>query len=109
MRSLGSKGTPGIIVSGTLERQAWLDRVLPPVEMVRPGLWSIPTPFPGSPLRYVLSYAIEHYGGVALVDTGRPSEETWDGLGSGPAHPGWDLTTPNATPHTPRSAYPPAT
>jgi hypothetical protein len=34
---------PGIIVSGTLQRQAWLDRILPPVEMVHPGLWSIPT------------------------------------------------------------------
>jgi hypothetical protein len=43
----------GIVVSGTRQRQAWLDRVLPPVERVRPGLWSIPTPFPGSPLRYV--------------------------------------------------------
>jgi hypothetical protein len=45
----------GIVVSGTLQRQAWLDRALPPVERVRPGLWSIPTPFPHSPLRYVLS------------------------------------------------------
>ena len=45
---------PGITVSGTLQRQAWIDHVMPPVEMVRPGLWSIPTPFPNSPLRYVL-------------------------------------------------------
>jgi hypothetical protein len=32
--------------------------------MIRPGLWSIPTPFPGNPLRYVLSYAVEYDGGV---------------------------------------------
>jgi glyoxylase-like metal-dependent hydrolase (beta-lactamase superfamily II) len=83
---------PGIIVSGTLQRQAWLDRVLPPVEMVRPGLWSIPTPFLGSPLRYVLSYAVEHDGGVALVDTGWPSEESWDGLVSGLGQAGWDIS-----------------
>ena len=81
---------PGIIVSGTLQRQAWLDRVLPPVEMVRPGLWSIPTPFPDSPLRYVLSYAIEYAGGVALVDTGWPCEQAWDGLVSGLGQAGWD-------------------
>jgi glyoxylase-like metal-dependent hydrolase (beta-lactamase superfamily II) len=83
---------PGIIVSGTLQRQAWLDRVLPPVEMVRPGLWSIPTPFPGSPLRYVLSYAVEYAGGVALVDTGWPCEQAWDGLVAGLRQAGWDLS-----------------
>jgi glyoxylase-like metal-dependent hydrolase (beta-lactamase superfamily II) len=54
---------PGITVTGTLQRQAWIDRVLPPVEMVRPGLWSIPTPFPNSPLRYVLTYAVAYDGG----------------------------------------------
>lgn len=81
----------GIVVSGTLQRQAWLDRVLPPVENVRPGLWSIPTPFPNSPLRYVLSYAIEYAGGVALVDTGWPAEQAWDGLVSGLGQAGWDI------------------
>ena len=64
----------GITVSGTLQRQAWIDRVLPPVELVRPGLWSIPTPFPNSPLRYVLAYAVEYAGGVALVAFGAHAE-----------------------------------
>lgn len=82
---------PGIIVSGTAQRQAWIDHVLPPVEMVRPGLWSIPTPFTG-PLRYVLSYALEYDGGIALVDTGWPAQNAWDGLVSGLAEAGWDLT-----------------
>ena len=83
---------PGIIVSGTLQRQAWIDRVLPPVEMVRPGLWSIPTPFPNSPLRYVLTYAVAYDGGVALVDTGWPCSEAWDGLSAGLRAAGWDLS-----------------
>jgi glyoxylase-like metal-dependent hydrolase (beta-lactamase superfamily II) len=78
-------------VSGTLQRQAWLDRVLPPVELVRPGLWSIPTPYPNSPLRYVLAYAIEYAGGIALVDTGWPAEAAWDGLLAGLAEAGWGL------------------
>jgi glyoxylase-like metal-dependent hydrolase (beta-lactamase superfamily II) len=82
----------GITVSGTLQYQAWLDRVLPPAEMIRPGLWSIPTPFPGSPLRYVLSYAVEYDGGVALVDTGWPCEEAWDGLVAGLQVAGWDIS-----------------
>jgi glyoxylase-like metal-dependent hydrolase (beta-lactamase superfamily II) len=81
---------PGVTVTGTAQRQAWIDRVMPPVELVRPGLWSIPTPFPNSPLRYVLSYAIEHDGGVALVDTGWPAEAAWDGLVAGLAEAGWE-------------------
>ena len=82
---------PGITVTGTRQRQAWIDRVLPPVERVRPGLWSIPTPFPGSPLRYVLSYAVAHDGGVALIDTGWPAAEAWDGLTGGLAEAGWSI------------------
>jgi glyoxylase-like metal-dependent hydrolase (beta-lactamase superfamily II) len=81
----------GITVSGTLQRQAWIDRVLPPVEMVRPGLWSIPTPFPGNPLRYVLAYAVTYGGGVALVDTGWPCDQAWEGLEAGLHQAGWDV------------------
>ena len=81
-----------ITVTGTAQRQAWLSRVLPPVEQVRPGLWSIPTVFPDNPLRYVLSYAIRYDGGVALVDTGWPCEEAWDGLVAGLGEAGFGIT-----------------
>lgn len=80
-----------ITVTGTAQRQAWLDRVLPAVEQVRPGLWSIPTVFPNNPLRYVLSYAISYGGGVALVDTGWPCHDAWDGLVAGLNQAGWDI------------------
>lgn len=50
---------------GAVQRQAWVDGVLPPVEQVRPGLWSIPVPIPDNPLRYVLVYAFELPDGVA--------------------------------------------
>lgn len=82
---------PGITVTGTAQRQAWIDHVLPPVELVRPGLWSIPTPFPDNPLRYVLSYAVAHSGGIALIDTGWPCDEAWDGLVRGLNEAGWGL------------------
>jgi len=41
--------------AGARQRQAWRDRLLPPVEQVRPGLWSIPVPWPDSGLRYTLA------------------------------------------------------
>jgi glyoxylase-like metal-dependent hydrolase (beta-lactamase superfamily II) len=57
-------------VTGTQQREAWLRREFPPVEQVRSGVWSIPVPIPSSPLRYVLSYLIEHRSGFVMVDTG---------------------------------------
>ncbi len=70
-------------VTGTLQQQAWRDRVLPPVEQVRPGLWSIPVPIPDNPLRYVLVYAFELPDGLAIVDAGWDTPEAWQALVSG--------------------------
>ena len=81
-----------ITVTGTVQQRAWRDRVLPPVEQVRPGLWSVPTPFPHSPLRYVLAYLVETERGPVLVDTGWPSAEAWDGLVAGVAATGHRIT-----------------
>jgi glyoxylase-like metal-dependent hydrolase (beta-lactamase superfamily II) len=82
---------PSITVTGTAQQQAWRDRVLPPVEKVRPGVWSLPTPFPNSPLRYVLAYLVETPRGPVLIDTGWPSEEAWDGLVAGVRETGHDV------------------
>jgi glyoxylase-like metal-dependent hydrolase (beta-lactamase superfamily II) len=80
-----------IQVTGVRQKQAWADRELPPVEMVRPGLWSIPLEFPDAPLRYALTYAIEYSGGVTLIDTGWPCQAAWDGLESGLQRSGWSV------------------
>jgi metal-dependent hydrolase (beta-lactamase superfamily II) len=40
----------------------------------------------------VLSYTVEYDGGVALVDTGWPCKEAWDGLVDGLRVAGWDIT-----------------
>jgi glyoxylase-like metal-dependent hydrolase (beta-lactamase superfamily II) len=80
-----------LTITGTLQQQAWCDRVLPPVEQVRRDMWSIPTVFPNNPLRYVVSYAIRHGDGIALVDTGWPCEDAWDGLVAGLKTAGWDI------------------
>lgn len=80
-----------ITVTGTSQRQAWRDRVLPPVEKVRPGVWSVPTPFPESPLRYVLAYLVETPRGPVLIDTGWPCAEAWDGLVAGVRETGHEV------------------
>jgi glyoxylase-like metal-dependent hydrolase (beta-lactamase superfamily II) len=77
---------------GAVQREAWRDRLLPPVEQVRPGLWSIPVPWPGSPLRYTLAYLLDFRGGVALVDTGWPTGPGWAALADGVRRAGHDVT-----------------
>jgi len=62
-------------VTGTEQWQAWQRRVLPPVEEVRPGVWSMPVPIPANPLRYTLSYAFVDDRGVVIVDPGWDTAE----------------------------------
>ena len=56
---------------------------MPPVEQVRPGLWSIPVPIPNNPLRYVLVYALDTDRGPYLIDAGWNTDESYDALRSG--------------------------
>jgi glyoxylase-like metal-dependent hydrolase (beta-lactamase superfamily II) len=75
-----------IEITGQLQWQAWRERVLPPVEKVSDGLWSIPVPIPLNPLRYVLVYALECRDGLVLIDAGWDDDASWlaltDGIGS---------------------------
>ncbi|MFI6287442.1 MBL fold metallo-hydrolase [Streptomyces sp. NPDC051018] len=72
-----------IEITGREQWQAWQDGVLPPVERVADGLWSIPVPIPDNPLRYVLVYALEAADGLVLVDAGWDAEESWLALTRG--------------------------
>lgn len=76
------------VVTGVLQKEAWDRNVLPPVEQVRPGLWSIPVPIPANPLRYVLVYALELDSGVAIVDAGWNTDDAWRALCDGLAQAG---------------------
>ena len=82
-----------IVVTGTAQKEAWARNVMPPVEQVRPGLWSIPVPIPNNPLRYVLVYAFElRGGGVGLVDAGWNTDDAWAVLNDGLATAGGSIT-----------------
>ena len=79
-------------ITGRAQYDAWQQRVLPPVEQVRPGLWSIPVPIPHNPLRYTLSYAFADASTVVLVDPGWDSADGRDALKAGLAAAGVDVT-----------------
>lgn len=70
--------------------------ILPPVEEVRPGLWSIPVPIPDNPLHYVVVYALESAGGIALIDAGWDAPESLESLRSGFRRMGAELADVNA-------------
>jgi len=63
---------------------------LPPVEQVRPGLWSIPVPLP-IPLRYVFVYAFETAKGPFLVDAGWNTDDAFDALSAGLRQGGFEM------------------
>jgi glyoxylase-like metal-dependent hydrolase (beta-lactamase superfamily II) len=81
-------GAAVTVVTGVQQKAAWDSNVMPPVEQVRPGLWSVPVPIPANPLRYVLVYVLELRSGVAIVDAGWNTQEAWDALGAGLAAAG---------------------
>src|SRR5438132_3730615 len=64
---------------------------LPPVERVRPGIWSIPVPIPNNPLRYVLVYLFETDVGPFIVDAGWNTDDAFDTLAAGLAQAGTDV------------------
>jgi glyoxylase-like metal-dependent hydrolase (beta-lactamase superfamily II) len=63
---------------------------LPPVEQVRPGLWSIPVPLP-IPLRYVFVYAFETDKGAFLIDAGWNTDDAFDALSAGLGQAGFEM------------------
>jgi glyoxylase-like metal-dependent hydrolase (beta-lactamase superfamily II) len=81
----------GIHVTGTAQRDAWRARVLPPIEQVRTGLWSVPVPIPHNPLRYTLSYAFTGDLGTVIVDPGWDSGDGRRALTDGLAAAGLTL------------------
>src|SRR5579859_3314010 len=64
---------------------------LPPVEAVRPGLWSVPVPIPNNPLRYVLVYAFETDRGPYIVDAGWNTDDSYNTLVAGLAQAGFAI------------------
>jgi glyoxylase-like metal-dependent hydrolase (beta-lactamase superfamily II) len=81
-----------ITITSSAQEHAWETRTLPPVEPVRPGLWSIPIPIAQGALRYTLIYALELDDGVALVDAGWPDDTAWESLCDGLEAIGSDVT-----------------
>ncbi|MEV6350148.1 MBL fold metallo-hydrolase [Actinoplanes sp. NPDC051851] len=78
----------GIVVVGEAQLEAWRAKVTPPVERLGGGIWSVPVPIPGNPLRYTLCYLVPGDDGILVVDPGWNSDEGWSALENGLARAG---------------------
>jgi glyoxylase-like metal-dependent hydrolase (beta-lactamase superfamily II) len=62
-------------ITGVIQKQAWVDRTVPPVERVRSGIWSIPVDFSLTPVRYTFAYLVLNGAGQGvLIDPGYDSD-----------------------------------
>ncbi len=57
--------------------------ILPPVEQVKPGIWSLPLPIPENPLHYVVVYVLESESDLLMLDAGWDAPESFAALQSG--------------------------
>jgi glyoxylase-like metal-dependent hydrolase (beta-lactamase superfamily II) len=79
-------------VTGTIQRECWHARELPPIEQVRPRTWSVPIDFGHSPVRYTFCYILLDDDGTAIVlDPGWDSELGRSQMTAGLAAAGLDL------------------
>lgn len=84
--------SPSITLTGHAQKEAWQNKVLPPVEQLGGDVWSIPIPFPGNPMRYTLSYLLLGDGAAVLIDPGWDSDAGLDHLTAGLRQAGLGLT-----------------
>ncbi|WP_235036201.1 MBL fold metallo-hydrolase [Arthrobacter sp. 18067] len=83
---------PQIAVTGHAQKEAWQNKVLPPVEQLNMNVWSVPVPFPDNPMRYTLSYLLLGDGEAVLIDPGWDSDVGMEHLTAGLRQAGLGLS-----------------
>lgn len=83
---------PPITITGHAQKEAWQNKVLPPVERLGTVVWSIPVPFPDNPMRYTLSYLLLGDGDAVPIDPGWDSDAGLEHLAAGLRRAGLGLT-----------------
>lgn len=75
-----------------MQKQAWIDKEMPPVEQVSPRVWSVPVPVEGLAIRYTLCYLLANdVGELVVVDPGLDTEIGWRDLVAGIEKAGYAL------------------
>ena len=73
-----------VYITGTAQRDAWLERVLPPIEQIHEHVWSVPIAFHDNPVRHTYTYLLTNPSGECIVvDPGWDSAEGRTQLNAG--------------------------
>ncbi|MGO4385508.1 MBL fold metallo-hydrolase [Specibacter sp. RAF43] len=81
-----------IEITGAIQKQAWIDKVSPPVEQVSAFVWSVAIDFRENPVRHTFCYILSNESGECLiVDPGWESDDGWDDLTAGLALAGLSM------------------
>lgn len=81
-------GQATVRATSATQQEHWARRATPPIEEVRPGLWAVPVPAPGNPIRFTYTYVIAATDGAIVLDPGADSAESWQTLTAGLARLG---------------------
>ena len=79
--------------TGLAQHAAWQVKAWPPVEKVRPDVWSVPIPIPDNPIRYTLCYLLFGADELVVVDPGWDTDDGWTRLNDGLAVAGTSLSS----------------
>src|ERR1044071_9071318 len=79
-----------IPVSGN-HTAAYRAREVPGPLRVVPGVWAVPVPLHGSPLRSITVFLVETSDGLVLIDAGYEHRSCWDSFTASLAGIGHDL------------------
>lgn len=66
--------------TSAVQHEFWQRRAVPPLEEVRRGVWAVPVPVPGHPIRFTYCYVIAHPSGNLVLDPGADTPESWTAI-----------------------------
>lgn len=87
-QSGGSARRTEVVPVSQAQFESWRQRELPAVDLVRPGVWSIPVPCAHLAIRFTYGYVLDLAGGAIVIDPGWDSADGWTALQSGLARAG---------------------
>ncbi|GAA3941090.1 MBL fold metallo-hydrolase [Actinomadura viridis] len=70
---------------------AYRSREVPAPLLVTDGVWAVPVPLHGSPLRFITVFLVETSGGLVLIDAGYDHRSCWESFTGSVAGIGHDL------------------
>ena len=84
--------TVALQITGAVQKQAWIEKVAPPIEQISAFVWSVAIDFHENPVRHTFCYILSNESGECLiVDPGWESDKGWNDLSAALALAGLNM------------------